>query len=62
VHAYSSGAIEESEASVSLYGVDKQPINFFVHKDGQVMSSFLLALMPLLSLSRAGAEGRLERF
>lgn len=36
VHAYSSGAIEDSEASVSLYGIGKRPITFTVGKDGQV--------------------------
>ena len=36
VHAYSSGAIEQSEASVSLYGVKKEPIKFVINRDGQV--------------------------
>jgi hypothetical protein len=36
VHAYSSGAIEDSEASVALYGIGKRPITFTVGKDGQV--------------------------
>jgi hypothetical protein len=36
VHAYSSGAIEQSEASVSLYGVKKDPVTFVVGRDGQV--------------------------
>jgi len=39
VHAYSSGAIEESHASVTLYGVQKKPIEFKIEnaqhvKDG----------------------------
>ncbi len=37
MHAYSSGAIENSEASVSLYGVGKKPIEFIINKDGQVV-------------------------
>jgi hypothetical protein len=36
VHAYSSGAIEQSEASVALYGVAKDPITFVVGRDGVV--------------------------
>jgi len=36
VHAYSSGAIENSQASVSLYGVNKQPIEFVINRDGMV--------------------------
>jgi len=36
VHAYSSGAIEESEASVTLYGVSRHPVTFDIGRDGQV--------------------------
>lgn len=36
VHAYSSGAIEDSGASVSVYGVGKKPIEFVINKDGEV--------------------------
>jgi hypothetical protein len=38
VHAYSSGAIEDSQASVSLYGVQAAPISFVVGKNGDVRS------------------------
>ena len=41
VHAFSSGAIESSEASVSLYGVGKKPIEFDINKDGQVDTPLL---------------------
>lgn len=36
VHAFSSGAIEQSGASVSLYGVKKDPVTFVVGRDGRV--------------------------
>jgi len=39
VHAFSSGAIESSEASVSLYGVGKKPIEFAITRDGEVRGS-----------------------
>lgn len=38
VHAFSSGAIESSEASVSLYGVGKKPIEFAITRDGEVVT------------------------
>jgi hypothetical protein len=38
VHAYSSGAIEDSGASVSVYGVGKKPIEFVINKDGEVVT------------------------
>jgi len=36
VHAYSSGAMEDSEAEVTLYGVEKQAVQFHVSRDGKV--------------------------
>jgi hypothetical protein len=39
VHAYSSGAIEQSEASVALYGVSKDPVTFVVGRDGVVCTA-----------------------
>ena len=41
VHAYSSGAIEDSGASVSVYGVGKKPIEFVINKDGEVVTPLL---------------------
>jgi len=38
VHAFSSGAIEQSGASVSLYGFKKEPVTFVVGRDGRVQS------------------------
>lgn len=36
VHAYSSGAMEDSDAEVSLYGVESGPVQFHVEHDGKV--------------------------
>jgi len=36
VHAFSSGAMEDSDAEVTLYGVSKDPVQFHVEHDGKV--------------------------
>ena len=60
VHAYSSGAIEESEASVTLYGVSRHPVTFDIGRDGQVRRGAVHDLVPRdVTLSRAGAGRRL---
>lgn len=40
VHAFSSGAMEKSDAEVTLYGVGKEPEQFHVERDGKVANGW----------------------
>jgi len=40
VHAFSSGAMEHSDAEVTLYGVGKKPVQFHVEHDGKVANGW----------------------